>query len=173
MGHLQRLHRVKVGKGFASCWRYIILENFLWDYLHHVMVFLLEMISFVLHIVTNPCVSILVNNHGFKIFLVGLREPMLLALELSYGTSPTKLIWKIWRIWGENKTHFREAFQICRSEVEQLQIFIDNKSLDHFFVVDGILIEWQLNSFHNCLIGEMESHRVKGSLIIIILKLME
>ena len=59
------------------------------------MVFLLEMISFVLHIVTNPCVNILVNNHGFKIFLVGLREPMLLALELSYGTSPTKLIWKI------------------------------------------------------------------------------
>ena len=55
-----------------------------------------------------------------------------------------------------------------------MQIYIDNKSLDFFFfLVDGILIEWQLNSFHNYMIGEMESHRVKGSLIIIILKLME
>ena len=62
-----------------------------------------HMFSSVLHIVTYPCVSILVNNHGFEDFLVGLREPMLLAPEISDGTSPTKLIWKTWRIWGKKK----------------------------------------------------------------------
>ena len=48
--------------------------NFLWDYLHPVMVFPLEMFLSVLHIVTNPCVIILVNNLGFEIFLVGYRN---------------------------------------------------------------------------------------------------
>ena len=35
------------------------------------------------------------------------------------------------------------------------------KNLSLFF---GILIGWQLNSFHNCLIREKESHRVEGVL---------
>ena len=63
---------------------------------------------------------------------------------------------------GKKKTHFRGTFQICRSEVEQLQIYIDKKSVGVFFFF-GILIKWQLNSFHNCLIGE-ESHRGERSL---------
>ena len=70
---------------------------------------------------------------------------------------------------GGKKTHFRGTIQICRSEVEQLQIYIDNK-LVGFFVV-GILIEWQLSSFHNYLMWEMESHRVEGRLIMIIIRL--
>ena len=69
---------------------------------------------------------------------------------------------------GENQKkkkniHFRETFQICRSEVEQLQIYIDKKLVGFFFFF-GIIIEWQLNSFHNYLIGERESHKVEESL---------
>ena len=59
---------------------------------------------------------------------------------------------------GEGKKkknlHFRGTFQICRSEVKQLQIYIEEKSIVFFFF--EILIEWQLNSFHNYLIGERE-----------------
>ena len=58
------------------------------------------------------------------------------------------------------KIHFRGTFQICKSEVEQSQIYIDKK-ISIFFFFFGILIEWQLNSFYNCLIGESESHRVE------------
>ena len=44
----------------------------------------------------------------------------------------------------EKTLHFRGTFQICRSEVEQLQIYIDKK-LVFFFFWGGILLEWQLN----------------------------
>ena len=32
----------------------------------------------------------------------------------------------------KKKTHFRRTIQICRSEVEQLQIYINNKSVGCF-----------------------------------------
>ena len=67
---------------------------------------------------------------------------------------------------GENrkkKNHFRGTFQICRSEVEQLQLYKDKK-LVVYFLFFGILIECQLNKFQNYLIGKRESHRVEGSL---------
>ena len=65
---------------------------------------------------------------------------------------------------GEGKKknlHFKGTFQISSNEVEKLQIYIDKKSVGFFF---EILIEWQFNSFHNCLIRERESHKVEESL---------
>ena len=33
----------------------------------------------------------------------------------------------------KKKPHFRGTFQICKSEVKQLQIYIDKKSISFFF----------------------------------------
>ena len=70
---------------------------------------------------------------------------MLLALEIFDGTSLIKLIWKTLRIFflGGGGVHFRETFQICRSEVEQLQIYIDKKLVGFFIFY--FLFFWNYN----------------------------
>ena len=70
---------------------------------------------------------------------------------------------------GENKKKKKKLFTLGRlskfAGVRQSNCkYKQTKNQQIFFFFLRILIEWQLNSFHNCLIRERESHRVEESL---------
>ena len=51
-----------------------------------------------------------------------------------------------------------------KKKKNSLYIYIHTQQISSFFFFFLILIGWQLNSFHSCLIEKKESHRLEESL---------